>query len=344
MTITAAKTVMADTPMHSPPFPARLWLQRFPAGFTLLLIVLVCTVVGAINPAFYQVANLFDIARASVVLGMFALGVMIVLASGGLDVSFAAIAALVMYSITKLVLGYWPAAPMPVILMAGAAGGAMLGAVNGLLVHYLKAPSLIVTIGTQYMFRGLLLTFVGTAVFFNVPDAMDAFGKAELIRAQTSAGGVTQLPAFSLVLAVAAVATWWILERTLMGRAVFAIGGGLHIAERLGYNVRAVQVFVFAYAGLLSGIAGLVHVSSNRLANPFDLSGIELDVIAAVVLGGTRITGGQGTVGGTLLGVLLIALTNNVLILVGVPSTWQKIIVGAFIVLASTVYALRRNR
>jgi simple sugar transport system permease protein len=94
---------------------------------------------------------------------------------------------------------------------------------------------------------------------------------------------------------------------------------------------------------MLAGVAGLMHVAANRLANPFDLSGIELDVIAAVVLGGARITGGRGSVGGTLLGVLLVALINNVLILAGVPSTWQKAVIGIFIVLAGAVFAIRRR-
>jgi simple sugar transport system permease protein len=105
-----------------------------------------------------------------------------------------------------------------------------------------------------------------------------------------------------------------------------------------------VHLFVFGYAGFLSGLAGIVHVSSTRLANPFDLVGSELDVIAAVVLGGARITGGHGSVVGTLLGVLLVTLINNVLILAGVPSTWQKAIIGGFIVLAGAVFALRREK
>lgn len=102
------------------------------------------------------------------------------------------------------------------------------------------------------------------------------------------------------------------------------------------------QLFVFAYAGLLAGIAGMVHVSSNRLANPFDLSGTELGVIAAVVLGGARITGGAGSVIGTILGVILVTLVNNVLILAGIPSTWQTFVVGCFIILAGTVFATRK--
>jgi simple sugar transport system permease protein len=151
------------------------------------------------------------------------------------------------------------------------------------------------------------------------------------------------LPVSVIALVAAAVVTWWLLNRTMMGRGVYAMGGSLAIAERLGYNLRAIHLFVFGYTGMLAGIAGILHVSNNRLANPFDLVGSELDVIAAVILGGARITGGTGTVAGTLLGVVLVTLINSVLILVGVPSTWQKVIIGAFILIAGTLFALQRK-
>jgi simple sugar transport system permease protein len=333
----------APMKMEKPTVSLRMRLARQPQLFTLALIILVCIVIGSINPDFFQLAMLFDIVRACTVLGLFALGVMIVLAAGGIDVSFAAIAALTMYGITKLVLTTFPETSMPVILIAGALGGTLLGMLNGLLVDWLKAPSLIVTIGTQYLYRGLLLTFVGTVFFMNIPHSMDAFGKLAIWRHDTAQGLHAVLPATVLVLVAAALLTWWLLNRTLMGRAVYAIGGSLAIAERLGYNLRTVHIFVFGYAGFLSGLAGIVHVSSTRLANPFDLVGSELDVIAAVILGGARITGGSGSVVGTLLGVLLVTLINNVLILAGVPSTWQKVIVGLFIVVAGTVFATKRS-
>ena len=102
-------------------------------------------------------------------------------------------------------------------------------------------------------------------------------------------------------------------------------------------------MFVFGWAGLLAGVAGIVHVASNRLANPFDLAGMELEIIAAVVLGGAKITGGSGTVVGTLLGVVLITLVSNVLVFIGIPSTLQLAIIGAFILLAGTIFALRNR-
>jgi simple sugar transport system permease protein len=340
---------MNATAIAAPAAPGRLargrdWLVRRPSAFTLLLIVLVSAVVGWINPAFFQLSNLFDVVRASTVLGLFALGVLVVLAAGGLDVSFTSIAALIMYAVTKAVLAWAPGTPIAAILLAGAVLGTLLGVVNGLLVQGLKAPSLIVTIGTQYFYRGLLLSFVGTALIANVPAAMEAFGKLELVSFQPAQGLRAALPAFVLILVAAAALTWWLLNRTLLGRAVYAMGGNLAIAGRLGYDLRALHVFVFGYAGLLAGVAGIVHVSSNRLANPFDLVGSELDVIAAVILGGARINGGSGTVAGTLLGVVLVTLVNNVLILAGVPNTWQKAIVGAFIVLAGGFFAIRRPR
>ncbi|MCX5514740.1 sugar ABC transporter permease [Kaistia algarum] len=337
-------TDLAAQPATIPAGPAaRVWelMKRRPELFTLALTILTIIVVAIANPDFLAVNNLFDILRASVVRGLFAMGVLVVLAAGGIDVSFTAIAAFVMYALTMLVTNVFPGMPLWIILPLAAIGGAAFGVVNGLLVHTLRAPSLIVTIGTQYIIRSFLLTFVGTALFMNIPPAMDAFGKAAIYTHVGADGAISMLPATVIVLVVAALVTWFILERTLMGRAIFASGGNPAIAERLGFNLFRVRLFVFGWAGLLAGVAGIVHVASNRLANPFDLSGMELEIIAAVVLGGARITGGSGTVIGTLLGVFLITIVSNVLIFVGIPSTLQLAIVGGFILLAGTIFALR---
>lgn len=335
-------TVVEVAPEVKPP-SLRARLARNPEWFTVGLIVVTCVIVGAINPRFFQLAMLFDLLHSATTTSLFALGTLVVLASGGIDVSFTAIAALTMYGITKAVFAWWPDAPFALILMTGAIGGVVLGVINGLLVHRLKAPSLIVTIGTQYLYRGLLLTFIGTSFFMNIPHSMDRFGRIPLVSFQTADGLRAVLPVSVVALVAAALVTWWLLNRTMMGRGVYAMGGSLAIAERLGYNLSAIHLFVFGYTGMLAGIAGILHVSNNRLANPFDLVGSELDVIAAVILGGARITGGTGTVAGTLLGVVLVTLINNVLILVGVPSTWQKVIIGAFILIAGTLFAFQRK-
>lgn len=340
-TMSSTDTANLTAPRRTPDWRAKLarrpeWL---PAG----LIVLLSIVVAAINPRFLQWATLFDLLHSATTTTLFALGTLVVLASGGIDVSFTAIGALTMYSITKAVFAWWPDAPFWLISVVGAVGGALLGLINGALVQRLKAPSLIVTIGTQYLFRGILLTFVGTTFFMNIPHSMDHFGRIRLLAYRTVDGLDAVLPVSVLALLAAVVLTWWLLNRTMMGRAVYAMGGSLAIAERLGYNLRAVHLFVFGYTGMLAGVAGILHVANGRIANPFDLVGSELDVIAAVILGGARITGGSGTVLGTLLGVALVTLVDNTLILVGVPSTWQKVIVGAVILVAGVLFALRRR-
>ncbi|MCZ4089210.1 ABC transporter permease [Sinorhizobium psoraleae] len=319
-------------------------IRRRPESITFVLLVAICVIVAVINPAFLQPSTLIDIGRASVVMGLFALGVFIILAAGGIDVSFTAIAAFTMYSLTVLVLNHFPTTPIVVILLVAILGGMLLGIVNGLLVHHLNVPSLIVTIGTQYLFRGFLLSFVGTVWIMSLPPQMGAFGRMPLFQFESANGAVVTLPFYFLILPVAALVTWWILNRTLMGRAIFAVGGNANIASRLGYNLRTVQIFLFGYAGALAGLAGIIHVCANRQANPFDLVGTEINVIAAVVLGGARITGGTGTVLGTILGVLLIVVINSVLVMVGIPSTWQRLVVGSFILLAAAFFVTRQRK
>jgi simple sugar transport system permease protein len=143
---------------------------------------------------------------------------------------------------------------------------------------------------------------------------------------------------------LAAVAVWLILRYTMPGRGVYALGGSPVAAERAGFNIRRVQFFIYGFVGLLSGTAGVVHASTMRNANPFDLVGMELLVIAAVVLGGANIAGGSGTVVGTILGVFLLVIINNSLILLRIPSYWQKVAIGLVILVSTGVTARRGVR
>jgi simple sugar transport system permease protein len=325
--------------------PSRSWWQlisRRPEFITLGLIILLSILISVINPSFLHWQSLFDILRATARMGIFALGVLLVLAAGGIDVSFTAIGAFAFYTTTILLLGVAPNAPFAVPLLSACVIGVLLGLLNGFVVDRFKAPSLIVTIATQYLIRGFLLAFIGTKHIMDIPSSMRGFGTWNLVQFRNANNALVSLPMTVVILVVVAVLTWWILNRTVMGRAIYAVGGSVPIAERLGISVRGVYLFVFGYAGLLAGLGGLLHASSNRQANPFDLVGTELDVIAAVVLGGARVTGGTGTVQGTILGVILIVLIQNNLVMMGVPSTWQKVVIGVIILVASGVFSRRK--
>ena len=222
--------------------------------------------------------------------------------------------------------------------------GTGLGLINAFFIAGFRLPTLIVTLGTLSVFRGFLLTFVGSQLISNVPPDMRNFSRLFMLRGTTSEGYFFSLPWAFVALVVVIVGTWFLLHRTLLGRQIYAIGGSMESARRIGINVRGVQIFVYAYVGALSGLAGIIHASLARVANPFDLVGLELSVIAAVVLGGARLTGGYGTITGTLLGLALIVLVSNSLILLGIPSTWQSVVIGALILLGTGLPAFQAKR
>lgn len=310
----------------------------------ILLAIVVCSFslfVGLTNGAFFTLDNLFDLLRSSIVIGILAIGVFVVLASGGIDVSFAAIATFCFYTTTKLLLFLGGDGSIFVAFLFSCSLGLILGLVNAVFVSFLRLPTLIVTLGTLSLFRGAMLTFVGSDYITVLPAGMIAFSRLDLFQGTTSEGVIYRLPSVFLLLPAIAIITSLILNRTIWGRGVMAMGGSHESAVRSGFPTKTLQFFVYGYVGVLSGAAGLVHATLSRMANPFDLSGIELNVIAAVVLGGARITGGYGSVGGTLVGVALIVVINNSLILLGVPSYWQKVVVGILILVGTGLTAVR---
>jgi len=309
-----------------------------------LVIVAFCALAAVIDPGFLSMPTLTDLLRSGIILGIFAVGVLVVLVSGGIDVSFTAIAAFAMYTTTLALVSLAPATPWPLAFLVAMAIGAGLGAVNGLFIAGFGLPTLIVTLGTLSIFRGFLLTFVGSKLISNLPPGMREFSRLMMVRGTNADGSFYSLPwAFAFLVGVVVV-TWVILYRTMLGRAIFAIGGSEESARRIGVPVRAVQLFVYVYVGVLAGLAGIIHASMARVANPFDLVGLELSVIAAVVLGGARLAGGYGTLTGTLLGVALIVLVRNSLVVLGIPSTWQSVAIGILILVGTGLPAWQAKR
>lgn len=309
-----------------------------------LVIVAFCALAAASDPGFLSVATLTDLLRGGIVLGIFAVGALIVLISGGIDVSFTAVAAFTMYVTAMMLNAAMPWMPWWGALLIGMGIGACLGAINGVLIAVMGLPTLIVTLGTLSIFRGFMLTFIGQKQITTLPPGMREFGRMMLVRGENADGSFYSLHAAFLVTVGAIVLTWFILHRTMLGRQIFAIGGSVESARRIGINVRGVQFFVYVYVGVLAGLAGIIHSSLARVANPFDLVGLELSVIAAVVLGGARLAGGHGTLTGTVLGVALIVLVRNSLIVLGIPATWQSVAIGVLILVGTGLPAWQAKR
>ena len=318
----------------------RSLLRRTETMVALTTIVL-SILIGVINPVFFTVGNLFDLLRSAVVMGIFAMGVLIVIISGGIDVSFTAVAIFAMYSTVRVLNSVMPDAPIWIAFALSGLIGLGLGLFNAFFISRFRLPTLIVTLGTQSMFRGLLLFAIGNKIIRDIPPSMTEFSRATVMEVSMASGGVSKLhPAIFLALAIALL-VFLLLRYTMLGRGIYALGGAREAAERAGFNISRIQYFIYGFVGLLAGIAGLTYGALNRQANPQDIVGTELDVIAAVVLGGATLTGGRGSVIGALLGVALITIMSNSLVLVGVPSEWRRVVTGAIIIIGTGIPAIQ---
>lgn len=302
-------------------------------------------IIGLINPAFWSLDNIFGLLRSNVVIGIMALGVLLVMISGGIDVSFTAFAIAAMYLTvrTMVYLGY---DGVFIPFVAATLIGLLLGAFNGFIIHRFKMIPLIVTLGTGSIVRGLVLGLVGTSIvnINKMPKELIEFGKTDVISLTSASGTTFGLTAMFLVYLVLALLIHLILTHTMIGRSVYAYGGSPEAAKRVGFNTRRTIFFVYCVAGALAGFAGLLHSSMIWLANPRDFVGLELDVIAAVVLGGASIFGGRGTVLGTLMGVFMLVMVKNSLIIMKVDTTWQRVVVGLIIIAATAITAWRDRK
>lgn len=312
-----------------------------------ILALVLFTLVGTIsylNPVFFSLSTLFSTMRGSIVPLIFALGVLIVIISGGIDVSFAAIAIFSAYTTVKFLNDGAIDPGLLGITLIAVLFGLVLGFFNGLVISLFKLPTLIVTLGTQSLFKGILLAYIGSRYIANPPLSLDEVAKTNVVTIIGEDGRGAYLHVLVIPAIVLALLVAWMLKRTMFGRAVYAIGGDSEAARRAGFPVVRVQIFVYGLAGALAAIAGVMHVTLGRNANPQDLVGNELDVIAAVVLGGASVFGGRGSVLGTTLGVLIIQVINNSLILAGVPTAWQRAAVGILLIVGVGIQALSAKR
>ncbi|MFK8250125.1 ABC transporter permease [Ancylobacter terrae] len=310
-----------------PPAPWRsvaLWRRLFP---TIVLIAL-CLVFAAASPRFLTVSNALIVLQQATVLLVAAVGMTFVVMAGSIDLSVGAIVALAALTAASLSDQLGAAAIIPAIGV-----GLVAGLISGVIVAKGKVPSFIATMGAMVVYRGIVLMFTrGAPVSINDEGFLDAYS-----------GRTLGLPHAVLIGLAIAVLGLVILRRTVFGREVRAIGGGERVALLTGIRIARVKIAMFALLGLLCGVAGLLQSARAMAATAQLGEGLELDVIAAVVVGGTPLTGGIGSIGGTVLGVLIITILSNGMNMIGVDPYLQNIIKGA-VLIAAVFITIDRNK
>lgn len=299
----------------------------------LLVFVLLCVVLTFANPFFLTEQNISNVLRQTSINGILAIGMTYVILTGGIDLSVGSVLAFSSMVAASLVSGEQPQGVF-VAIMAGLGTGAALGMVNGLLVSRFGVPPFVATLGMLSVARGLTFIYTDGTPIPNLSPAFRTIGQ----------GFVGPVPVPVFIFAGVALLFWWVLKYTTFGRYIYAVGGNERSARTSGVNTRGVLFGAYIIAGSLAGLAGLILTARTTSALPQAGVSYELDAIAAVVIGGTSLSGGTGSVLGTVIGALIIGVINNGLDLLGVSSYYQQVIKGVIIITAVLLDVSRRRR
>jgi len=313
------------------------------------IILIYSIIVTTQNSGFFTLENFFDVLKGSSGMIILAMGILVVLLSGGIDLSFTAIAMFGGYSAARLMMAT-KIDNLAFAFVVSAVIGILLGAVNALIIHKFHLPTMIATLGTSSLFSGIMTTFIGTKTITvgMMPKSLRAFGGFRLFEMVNDAGSTYGLTVFIIPVVIVVVVTWFILYKTMLGRGVIALGNSEEAAKRSGFNLFWLRMFIYTYVGLLAGIMGVIYVAEVNSVYAVALYGTELTYIAAVVIGGAKLTGGEGKILGTLLGVIIVRLLNSTLVFLGLTSSWNGFFTGAVLLfsvgLTSYMSRLRSRR
>ncbi|MDO5744451.1 MAG: ABC transporter permease [Micrococcaceae bacterium] len=310
----------------------RASMQQLMAFGSLIVLVVFF---GLLNPLFLTPSNLSDILLSTVVIGLLALGATFVIITGGIDLSVGTGMTLtsVIVGVTLTYMGL----PLAVGVIAGVLAGAAIGLVNGILISYLRIPSFIATLAMMMVAQGLALVISGTKpIYFN-----DTPGFSQLALGKSIPGLI--IPNAVFIFFIAAVIAGVVLAKTLIGRYTYSIGSNEQATELSGINVRRWKMWIYMLAGSFTGLAGVVIASRLNSAQPGQGAGYELQAIAAVVIGGTSLAGGKGSIIGTVIGALIMSVLTSGLRIINVPQEWQSVAIGGVILLAVYLDMLRRK-
>lgn len=313
----------------------------------LILFAAVWLVFGLINPTILTLANVYALLRNSIVPAILSLGLMLIMAQGGIDLSYNMIGAFASYvSIFIISESGYMALPLPLIFIMAMLLGAGLQIINWFLIDRIRLDSFISTLGMQLVLKGFILAFVNTAYIYTLPEQLAAFSKSYLATAAFAEGTESVLHVGIIFVIVLYAAVHLMMQYTNFGRQIYAIGGDLDSAKRAGINVSMVRLATFALAGAICGIGGVMHDALIRYSLPYptDIVGQELLGIAAVTLGIGAVPRAKGMVFGTLLGILILKFISTNLIMLGIPSYWQDFISGIIILAGLLSQVQRRHR
>ena len=285
------------------------------------VLVALVIVMTLLDPLFLSPTTLLNTSRFFVEVGLMALGMTLIIITGGIDLSVGSNLGLVSVAVG---FSYAGGLPLPLAILFGLVVGVAAGFFNSVFITFLDLHPLVVTLGTFALFQGLAYGLSSADAVSDFPAWFAYFGQAYL----------GPVPGQLILFVVAVAVVWVILSRTSFGRYVYAIGNNEEAARFSGVPIRRVKIALYSGTGLLVAMAAVIYTSRVYTARADTGLGLELGVISAVVLGGASIYGGSGTIGGTVLGVLIIATLQNGLILAGVPSTWQLFILGVLLLVA----------
>jgi ribose transport system permease protein len=312
-------------------------MQRLLAFGALILLFVVFSIA---SPNFLQFSNIVGILLATAVNGVLALGVTFVIITAGIDLS---VGTVMTFSavMAGVVITFW-GLPLPIGVLGGLLAGALAGLINGSVIAKMKVPPFVATLGMLYVAKGLALVISGLKpIYFSETPAFTRIAMGSVL------GSIIpgfDIPNAVLILFGAALVAHFILTKTVLGRYTFALGSNEEATRLSGVNVDRWKIAVYTLSGAFSGLGGVLMASRLNSAQPALGMGYELDAIAAVVIGGTSLSGGEGTILGTLIGAFIISVLTNGLRILSVPQEWQTVVTGTILVLAVYLDMLRRRR
>ncbi|HLV10796.1 MAG TPA: ABC transporter permease [Halanaerobiales bacterium] len=295
-------------------------------------LILLCVIMTIASPYFLTLTNIMNIFRQSSLIGIVAAGMTLIIITAGIDLSVGSVLSLASCITAGFMVDFgfsvWLA------ILAGLILGSLLGLINGLLITKIPLPPFIATLGIMGVARGLAFVYTGGAPIYSLPEGFRFLGE----------GMIGPVP-FPVILMLAIYAIFFIiLNKTKLGRYCFAIGGNEEAATLSGIQTHKYKAMAYLLTGFLAALAGMVLAARLDAATSVAGDGFELDVIAAVVIGGTSLSGGQGGIIGSLIGALIMGVVKNGLNLLLVSSHWQRVILGLIILAAVTVDVLRKKR